>query len=348
MRILHIITGLKFGGAEKLLYLTCKVLLLKYDVDINIVYFDPVSPIRPYLEELGVKCQQIDKSIKGFRQLYKLLKKESFDVIHTHLIHADILGRMAALLARNKKTIVFTTVHGTEWFRRESELFPKLVRIIDKLLSIPKKHHIIAISQSVRDVLIQNEKIHPNKITLLYNAVEIHNERSGQSSDRCSLLYVGRLSEEKNIPCLLKAIASLHQTTLSLSIVGAGPLEGFLREMVLSLKLTNQVHFKGTYFELTDIYTSHDILVLPSNNEGLGLVILEAFSFGLPVIGSNVDGIRELLSDGRGLLFEKGDSEDLAHKIKYLFDNRTELRKIGKVGLNMWRSTIILSTMLSD
>ena len=161
----HIITGLRYGGAEKLLYLTCTY-LQSYDVDIKVVYFDPVAPMKPYFEKLGIPCSNIKRSFCGFWSLVMFLRREQFDVIHTHLIHADLIGRSAALIS-GKHRQVFTTVHGTEWFRRENKLVPRLVRWLDRSLSRPQKHAVIAISKSVRNLLIRKEKIDSKKITLL-------------------------------------------------------------------------------------------------------------------------------------------------------------------------------------
>ncbi len=79
-------------------------------------------------------------------------------------------------------------------------------------------------------------------------------------------------------------------------------------------------------------YQSHDVLVLSSHSEGLGMVILEAFSFSMPVVGSNVEGIAELLQGGRGLLFEPDNPTDLAQKLKWLARQREEQIILGKAG----------------
>jgi glycosyltransferase involved in cell wall biosynthesis len=332
MKILYIITGLRFGGAEKLLYLTCKWMIKRHGASIHVIYFDPFAPILVPLEQLGVKCQQVERSLLGFLHLCKEIKRRPYDIVHTHLIHADILGRMAVLFSGNIRAKVFTTVHGTEWFRRENSFFPVIVRFVDKLLSLPSRHNVVAISQSVRKLLLERERINSQKITLLYNAIEMPENTAACSVGHCSVVYVGRLSEEKNVPCLIRAFHELNSSDISLSIVGTGPLENDLKKLTNNLNLSNQIKFRGTQFDLSDIYESHDILVLPSNYEGLGIVILEAFSYKLSVIGSNVEGIRELLDNNRGILFEKGNSSELAEKIKMLCKQKQRRNEFAQKG----------------
>lgn len=287
--------------------------------------------MRTYFETLGIKCIQLGLSLKGLIALGNYLKIQKFSIIHTHLIHADILGRIAALMSNNH-SIVFTTVHGTEWFRREKQFYPFIIRKIDRWLSQPRNHFIIAISESVRHVLIKNEKINPEKITLLYNAVQVHRPATRQTRDNLKVLYLGRLSAEKNVACLIQAMEQLKSFKMSLTIVGNGEEKDFLLTLVKRLELEAVVAFVDGKFDVDDFYQSHDVLVLPSQHEGLGIVILEAFSHAMPVIGSNIEGIGELLRDGRGLLFENSNSSSLAQKLSWANSHREALSDLGKKG----------------
>lgn len=331
MKILYIITGLHYGGAEKLLYLTCKWIITKFDAKIDIMYFDPEAPMLPRFALLAVRCTQINRSLKGFLTLTLYLKKNRYDVIHTHLIHADILGRIAALLSGTKRN-VFTTVHGTEWFRRENSLYPRIIRFADRLLSLPPNHFIIAISKSVQNILIVNEKINPQKITLLYNAVEVSHPLTKSPTGTFKILYVGRLSPEKNIPCLISALNNFPDDNISLTLLGDGGEREKLVELVERLDLQKIVTFAHGRIDIDSFYQTSDVLVLPSQYEGLGIVILEAFSHAMPVIGSNVEGIAELLCDGRGLLFESNNSLHLKSKLIWLRERKNEQSNLGKAG----------------
>ena len=320
LKILFVITGLRIGGAEKLLLLTCKWLKTKYAVDIKIVYFDPTAPMLPYFESIDITCSQMNRNLTGVFKLIKYISNEKFDIVHTHLIHADIFGRLAAFVAKSQ--VVYSTAHGVEWFRTRNSIYCRMIRRIDVWASKPKNSFVIAISNSVRNVLEQ-QGIHPNKIKLLPNAIEINKDlqRARKYNGQLKLLYVGRLSFEKNVSCLIHAFYKVRDLDVSLTIVGDGDCKKRLEALVNSLNLNSKVLFAGAQYDIENFYLEHDVLVLPSLNEGLGIVILEAFDYGLAVIGSNVDGITELLSDNRGVLFKSNDHQELAKKILLFYNN---------------------------
>lgn len=320
MKILYIITGLRHGGAEKLLYLTCKYLREKYAVEILVCYFDPYAPMQPLFDGIGVETRCIKRNLFTVFRLAKLIRERDIDVVHTHLIHADIYGRIAALLPFRKKDLkIVSTAHGTEWFRWRKSIYCAMVRRLDRWLSLPENSRIIAISASVRDMLIMNEGIAADKITLLYNAVEVPDalppSREREIHAPLRILYVGRLAPEKNIPCLLRAMTRLRDIPITLTIVGEGKMADALADEIIERDLMHRVQLAGASLTPEAFYASHDLFVLPSMHEGLGIVILEAFCHGLPVIGSRVDGIVELLDEDRGLLFDSDDDAQLASHI---------------------------------
>ena len=232
MRILYIITGLRFGGAERLLFLTCKHLKNKYNYHIEIVYFDPYAPLLELFQSISVPAIYYRFNIISLFRLIKYIIKGHFDIVHTHLIHADLLGRIAALISSLFYPIdVISTAHGTDWFRWKKNLFCIFIRTLDRILSIPRNSKIISISESVKKILVEHEKIAPGKISLLYNAVEIPNNpkaliNSSSKNGRLDCLFMGRLSAEKNIPCLIRAIKLLEHLKLKLTIVGEGSQKG--------------------------------------------------------------------------------------------------------------------------
>lgn len=342
MRILYIITGLRHGGAEKLLYLTCKYLGRMPEILVDVIYFDPYAPMLPLFTQLDIKPHLIKHNIMLIPRLMQSIHKGKYTIIHTHLIHADIEGRLAAFLASSpKKTAIFTTAHGTEWFRWRPDLYCKTVRLVDRWLSRPQRSHVIAISQSVREVLIKNQRISQDKIHLLYNAIELLApalvQKKNLNNSILRLLFVGRLSAEKNIPCLLRALYLVRDLPISLTVVGEGKMKNILQNMIVSLNLKSRVELPGATLDTHEYYDNHDVLILPSSSEGLGIVILEAFNHGMPVIGSDVDGIKELLNDGRGLLFANDDHEQLAEKIKLLYHDRELRTRLGQYGLTYVR-----------
>ena len=334
MKILYIITGLRYGGAEKLLYLTCKYLRAVYNAEIRVIYFDPYAPMRSLFAELNIETELIRLDLMLLPSLMKRMRCGDYDIIHTHLIHADIFGRVAALLTANKKKhSIFSTVHDLAEFRWKESVYFSFIRKIDCWLTKPERCHIIAISKSVEILLIHKQNFNPDKITVLYNAIEVNPSSQFKPSNKTVIcLYLGRLVKEKNIPCLLNALAILHSPNLVLNIVGEGEEESSLKQMVDDLDLDRYVHFYPATLDVELYYKESDIFILPSSYEGLGIVILEAFSNCLPVIGSNVHGISELLADGRGLLFQNNNAQELAEKIDMLIKDPQKRIYFGRRG----------------
>jgi glycosyltransferase involved in cell wall biosynthesis len=278
--------------------------------------------------EQSINTELVKLNIFTIPKLIKIILKERCQVVHTHLIHADILGRIAAIIALIlNKHVIFTTVHDVHWFRWEKGFFYRIVRFGDFIQTLPKACHIIAISESVKDLLVQKQHYRPKKIEVLYNAIEITEGQKRIIADISSIkcLYLGRLVKEKNLSCLLRALSLLKNEPVSLTIVGEGEEESKLKSQIQELGIQGKVDFVSATLEPEKFYQSHDVFILPSSHEGLGIVILEAFHHRLPVIGSNVHGIRELLAEERGLLFEDNDEMVLAAHISTLL-YKPELR----------------------
>lgn len=146
-----------------------------------------------------------------------------------------------------------------------------------------------------------------------------------------SIIYFGRLSKEKGLATLINAFKNLD---VKLKIIGSGPCENELKDMVKNNKIDN-IYFMGhkQEEELRDIIGETLFVVIPSEcYENNPRSVLESFALGKPVIGSRIGGIPELVIDGEtGFTFKAGDVEDLRDKIEYLLDNTD---KIGILGRN--------------
>lgn len=159
-------------------------------------------------------------------------------------------------------------------------------------------------------------------------------QQAGNPKDRpFRLLFVGRLAPEKGVDVLVRAMRLLPVQDFELTIVGGGPLEPELKAMVLNLALESVIRFRGQveHGQVAEYYKNADALIVPSHSEGQGVVIIEAMSFGVPVIASRVGGIPELIADGAtGLLFSAGDSDQLAAQITRLRQDALLRSDIGE------------------
>lgn len=156
------------------------------------------------------------------------------------------------------------------------------------------------------------------------------------------LLYVGRLSEEKGVKTLIDAVINIE--SCKLKIVGDGPLKEDLILYVKSKNADNNIEFLGykNHTDVTKLLKKCKFLIVPSEwYEVTGLVILEAYACGKPVIGSRIGGIPEFIRDNEtGLTFEPQNSYDLSSKIDFLMKNPDKIKKMGKAALSFTKQNL--------
>lgn len=176
-----------------------------------------------------------------------------------------------------------------------------------------------------------------NAVAICENRISskiIHNAHI-EDNIKLSLLFVGRLSKEKGIDVLLKALVPLGG--YHLSIAGSGAEREFLEHQSKELGISNDISFLGNVQwgePLFELMGKSDLLILPSYSEGLPLVILEAMSFGVPVIASNVGGIPEIVKNGEnGYLFNAGDHQELRRLIEMALNKSINLSRMREQAL---------------
>ncbi len=207
------------------------------------------------------------------------------------------------------------------------------LRLIDRLA-----RRTIAVSDGVRDHLVHNVGLNPDRTRVVYHGMDppVHSSDSADLRRRMGVPeagflvgLVGRLTPEKDIPTFLRAMKRLPD--VQAVIVGGGPLEGELKALAAQLHVKNVV-FAGSQPDGPDLIGCFDLKVLPSKLEGMGLVLLEAMVRHVPIIGSTGGAIPEVLEQGRlGRLFPVGDDKALADLIIALRNAPAERRALADV-----------------
>jgi glycosyltransferase involved in cell wall biosynthesis len=289
--------------------------------------------------------------LRGLIALFRHIRKIEPHIVHTHTSKAGVLGRLVAWMAR--VPIVIHTPHGHVFYGHFSRSLSRIFLQMEKLLSRITHHQIALTPEECNDYLsLRVSK--PGSTTVIHSGVDLKQfskgakqgsrkrKELGITTDSLVIGYVGWLIPIKGVTYLLDAMAEVvqrHSNSL-LVLVGKGDENGEeeikLRERVESLGLEDRVRFLGWRPDVNEIMGCFDIFVLPSLNEGMGRVLVEAMAAGLPIVASRVGGIPDLIENGEnGLLVPPADPSALAKAISDLLSDKKRRNRIGEAGKKM-------------
>lgn len=337
-KILYLITDLNVGGAEEFLLLTLK--------NINRQKFHPYvcclygGKLEREIENLGVKVINLKMKNKFdifvLFKLYSLLRKEKFNIVHTHLFHANIIGRVIARLVN--VPIVVSTQHYAFSYNGRLGMFLEKV-------TAPLTDRIIVVSEAARKFCINQEGIPAEKLQLIYNGIDINMKDMPDDVEELKTYLslnnnfvigcVGRFVEVKGHQYLLKAIKEVTDIypKIKLLLVGRGSLKEKLTAFASELGIAKLVIFLDERRNVAQILNLLDLCVLPSLQEGLSITLLEALAMGRPCIATAVGGNREVIVDGEsGILVRPRDDKALAEAIISLLNDRQKASALGSNG----------------
>ncbi|TRZ96500.1 glycosyltransferase family 1 protein [bacterium] len=248
-------------------------------------------------------------------KLAPVLREKGIDIIHSHSRTTQVL---AHLLSRNSSVRHVFTCHGFFKRRLFRQLFPCW------------GSKVIAISQQVREHLIQDFRLDAKKIIVIHNGIDLNRFAQGPGEDKAVFKrrlglnggpvvgIVARLSDVKGHTYLIQAMKSVlgKFPDAQLLIVGEGKMHQGLVALSRKLGIAQHVFFIPTINHTSRALRAMDLFVMPSLKEGLGLALMEAMASGLAVVGSNVGGIKSLIRDqDNGLLVEPADAAQLSEAI---------------------------------
>ena len=332
MKILHIITSLNIGGAEKLMVDLLPKLKQK-GVDAELLLFvGNRTMFYDQLEDSGVKIYSLADGgsvydPRNLFRLYRFLKKNKYDVIHTHNTAPQLFLAILSLIC--PATLV-TTEHNTSNRRRNWKFY----KAIDRWMYSRYKR-VISISDAAENNLKNylGCKGQADKFQIIYNGVDVEKFASVQAAhnrpdEKVIVTMVAGFRYQKDQDTLIKAFSLLPKDNYELWLVGDGERRSELEALVKSEGVNDVVKFWGIREDVPSILKSSDIIVMSSHFEGLSLSNIEGMSVGKPFIASDVDGLHEI-TEGAGLLFTHGDFTQLANLIIELTNDSELYRRVA-------------------
>jgi glycosyltransferase involved in cell wall biosynthesis len=366
-----------YGGSFHSLYITIKNLNQK-KYKCNVVFFNK-TVLYEKITKAGTECHYIDDVIfsEGRRwQKYMLGKLNGFvlrylpflSVWLEYIIHSGAISNIT-ILARRK---------NIELVHINNQIVLNFMGVfVAKSLSVPCVSHLrtfnsyglnqykiaytkiinlhyIAISEKIKRHWVQ-KGLDSRNVDVVYNVYQSSEDNDLQVNgvsdmseyDGYKIIFVGRLTGCKGVPFLLKSFEQIINNNINakLFLVGNGEDENELKEYISGLNVKQHVVFMGYRSNPLAIIKKMDLLILPSKEEGFGRVLLEAMAVGIPVIGTDIGGIPEIITHGEnGLLVDYGDVDNLKRSIIEILKNNSLREKIIQGGYDTINSKFRVET----
>ncbi len=274
-------------------------------------------------------------------RMQNIIRRERVDVVNTHSGRDSILGGLAGLIAGR---LVVRTRHLA-------------LPLTSRFTYTTLPHHVVSVSEHVRRYLM-SEGVPENRVTTVYTGVDPEQLRASSASTLRSelglpesALLVGTVAILRGkkghryildaVPAILKACPDAHFV-----FAGDGPQFENIQNRVAKQGLQDRVHLLGLRRDIANVLSGLDLFVLPTQQEALGTAYIEAMTHGLAIVGSNVDGVPEVVADGvNGFLIDPFDADALAEKVTLLLQDEALRQKMGQASLQQVESRFHVDTM---
>ena len=311
------------------------------------------------IEEMGRNISII-KDIIAFIKLFRLIKKEKPNIIHTHTAKAGAIGRLAARMAHVPQ--IYHTFHGHTFSGYFRPIITKIIIYFEKLLA-KISTGIIVISESQREDICKQYKIAPstkvNVIPLGFDFERLAEPTHGfldcydeSIKNYIKIGTIGRLVPVKDLHLLLNAFAKakphFNSHKAKLFIVGDGKLKHKLLEYSNKLGLQKDVIFTGSISNIQDVYADLDLVVLTSKNEGTPVSLIEAMYYGVPILATEVGGVSDIVPKNCGILIKNRHQDDVASALTNIITNKDFRHSFKNQGRDYVLDRFNITRMVND
>jgi glycosyltransferase involved in cell wall biosynthesis len=342
MKILFVSTSMGMGGADKLL-LTAADTMRAHGHEVRIVSMTPLGPMGFEARALGLPTESLEMrrgvpDPRGLLQLARMVRSWRPDVVHSHMVHANLMARMLRLMVR--VPVLVSTIHN---IYEGGGLLMAGYRLSNGLVD-----HMTIVSDAAADRFVSEGIVPRDLLTVVPNGVDIDRFRSLPSNTRETMraslgigdefvwLAVGRFEIAKDYPNMLDAFARISERypEAKLLLVGRGSLQQDTEALVRARGLDKRVRFLGVRHDIPEVMSSADGYIMSSAWEGMPMVLLEAGAAALPIVATRVGGNQEVVGDGEtGYLAPPRDPAALASAMQRLMSlSDAQRRSMGARG----------------
>jgi glycosyltransferase involved in cell wall biosynthesis len=335
-RLLIVSDEMEVGGSQRqITHLLCNLDRAKWQPEL--LYFRRPSFLLDKIKAAGVPVHCIPKKraidIGFLHRLIGLLRAGRYDLIHCFSVTAELWVSIAHAFVRKPALIVSMRDMGHGLSPRQWTIKRALCRNADAIIANSQRaaDRLEAELDGKRHVeMVPNGVVAPASLSPERRA-EVRAALPIPRRDAIVVLFVGRLAAQKNIPLLFEALTRFDPPQRPvLLLAGSGPLGDELKAKAASLGLGADAVFLGDRSDIGDVMQAADLVVLPSHDEGMSNVVLEAMAAGCAVLASDVGGNPEVIVDGQsGLLFAAGNLNALAERLATLVADEAKRADIG-------------------
>ena len=277
-----------------------------------------MEEFRQELEQQGIHPIQVPMPrsplqfgaiLKSYRMVKALSKEHQYEIVHCHSPVGSVVARLACRKERKNGTKVIYTAHGFHFYKGASQIAWMLYypiekfcsRFTDVLITINSEDYQLAQGLHAKEVVyvpgvgVDTEAFQNVKVDTHEKRLEF-----GISDEDFLFISVGELSKRKNHETAIRALSQIRDTSVKYLIVGCGPLEHDLKQLVNELGMTDRIVFAGYRSDIKELLHTADAFVFPSRQEGLPVALMEAMAVGMPVVCSRIRGNVDLIEDGKG------------------------------------------------
>ena len=320
-RILLLITDLRLGGTPTVVHNLATRLNSPPEVTVDVACLSPTGPVAAQLETFNIRVFPLNargpSDVSAIVRLARLLRRENYDTVFSFLVHSNVAAAMVKPIFPGVRFLqsIQTTQPYPAWHWKVQSVAHHAVDTI------------VVPSESVAQAAVERSHVPSEKIVIISNAIDpadfadlaIASERKTLFESRpVPIGFIGRLDPIKRVSDLIEAVAHLDGR-VHLHVFGDGPERPRLERQIAALGIPSRVTLHGSVPHPGDALRQIALLVLPSEAEGFGLVLIEAMAAGIPVVATDAPGIRNVATHNvTALLVPVGNPTALADAIKEL------------------------------
>jgi glycosyltransferase involved in cell wall biosynthesis len=365
VRVIHVVGNSRFGGAGWIILGLARMARAE-GWHVDILTTDPV--FQRYIRRQGFGVIELDVIRRDIRPLWDLgglfrlrdfLRRERYDIVHTHTSKGGIVGRLAATLSG--VPVIVHTVHGFG-FHERSSLPALLAYSAMEKAAAPWCDRIVSVSEFHRQWALDLRICNARKIVAIPNGVAdarlanaAHNhalrQQLGAGEGDLLILSMARLAEDKGFSYLLRAASTLAAGNLRfrIAIAGEGPERESLEALARNLRVDHLVTFLGFRGDVAELLAASDMVVLPSLREGLSIALLEAMSAAKPIIATTIGSHREVVSQAEvARLVPPANVKALSDAILNLAGDPAAMTRLGATARALFESRYTEARMLDS